>query len=136
MGQMHTSSCIRTFNSVKVSDRATLIDFLHKTPCYHIATSNRNAYQQYTYHDGIKPLRLMDCPFRDEIGWIKGKNNYLSTLGKQIPRKSTKHAHSRKKPYNQIVFISQAFVPLPKSLYTVYIFFNSSSQIHHNLPVL
>lgn len=69
---------------LKVSDRSTLIDFLHKTPCYHIATSNRNAYQQYTYHDGIKPLRLMDCPFSYEIGWIKGKNNYLSTLGKQF----------------------------------------------------
>lgn len=69
---------------VKVSDRATLIDFLRKTPCYHIAAANDNAYKRYLYHADIKNFYITDCPFKYEIGWVKGKNNYLSPLAKQF----------------------------------------------------
>lgn len=67
-----------------VSDRGSLIRFLQTTDCYHIATKNTKAYQEYLFHESIKAIPIEDCSFNLEISWIKAKNSYLSELGKQF----------------------------------------------------
>ena len=69
---------------IHVSDRDSLIRFLNTTGCYHIATKNIKAYREFLFHESIKAIPIIDCPFSLEIGWIKEKNSYLSESGKQF----------------------------------------------------
>lgn len=69
---------------IRVSDRGTLIRFLHDTDCYHIATMNSQAYQDHLFHESIRAVPIEDCPFDFEISWIKSQNSFLSQLGKQF----------------------------------------------------
>lgn len=69
---------------VLVSDRGSMINFLRNTDCYHIATKNTKAYQEYAFHEHIKAIPLVDCPFDFEIMWIKTKDGCLSRLAKEF----------------------------------------------------
>lgn len=75
---------LRPKHRVYVSDRGSLINFLQNTDCYHIATKNTKAYQEYAFHEHIRAIPLVDCPFDLEIVWIKTKGSYLSRLAKEF----------------------------------------------------
>lgn len=71
-------------HKVYVSDRGSLINFLQNTDCYHIATKNTKAYQEYTFHEHIKAIPLADCPFDLEIVWMKARDGYLSQMAQEF----------------------------------------------------
>lgn len=75
---------LRPKHRVYVSDRGSMINFLQNTDCYHIATKNTKAYQEYAFHEHIRAIPLVDCPFDLEIVWIKTKGSYLSRLAKEF----------------------------------------------------
>ncbi len=69
---------------VYVSDRASLLQFLQNSDVYHIATKNRKAYRQDSFHNSIKAITLADPSVTQEIGWLKVNGRPLSKTGKEF----------------------------------------------------